>query len=276
MGKIKKARKLLSSALAPSGTSLLALLLIFSSPLTSVLASDTTIAPSGNAFDTVNIQDTANSVTVEKISAEVEQFLLQLFSHETQHQQRVDVSIGYLDPRIRLPNCDQPLSLSRNGGNRSDLLRGGRVNVKVSCPGLQAWSRFIPAEVSVYRQVPVLNQALGRGEIIKQSHMQMMEWQVSSLRRPPLTETKEALGKELKRSLPAFEPISPDHLTEAVLIQRGEQVQIIASQGGIQIRQLGEALEDASNGGTLNVRNNSSKQVVQATAIEAGKVIIKL
>lgn len=220
----------------------------------------------------------ATAVTVQTLSTLVENYLLESYRNQGANNpgQRIEVSIGYLDPRIRLPQCDRPLGFSHNGANSQNANLGGRVNIKVSCLGSRPWSRFIPADVAVYKQILVLNQALSRGEILKTTHVQTMEWQISKLRRAPLTEPYQVIGKELKRSLPANQPLSADVLTEALIIRRGDQVQIVANQGGIEIKQLGEALEDAGRGRTLNVRNHSSKQVIQATARASGRVYVDI
>ena len=61
-----------------------------------------------------------------------------------------------------------------------------------------------------------------------------------------------------------------------MLVHRGDEVVILASIGGLQVRVKGKALKDAALGERLPVRNTNSKRIVEGTAIEAGVVSVQM
>jgi flagella basal body P-ring formation protein FlgA len=99
---------------------------------------------------------------------------------------------------------------------------------------------------------------------------------ISQLRRTPLFAGEDAIGKELKYSLTAGSPLSLESLQLPKVVQRGDMVQLVAETESLQVRQQAEALEDGEVGKVIDVRNSSSRLVVQAIVVAAGKVKIQL
>ncbi len=202
----------------------------------------------------------------------VNQYLEDLHDNGLNQQSRIEVSVGYIDPRLRLPTCDQELELSLNGSQRAV----GKIQVQVQCNGVAPWRKFVPAEVKVYQAILVASSNLPRGTLIDTHHFSVMETDVATLRRTPILNPESALDMELKYSLTAGTAISQEILQRPKVIKRGDLVQLIAETEALLIRQQGEALQDGEVGKTINVRNNSSNLTVQATVVSAGRVKIQL
>ncbi len=185
---------------------------------------------------------------------------------------RVEIEVGNIDPRLRLTACPQDLLLSLNGNGRAL----GRVQVKVQCAGDYAWTKYVPVEIKIFESVLVASHTLSRGVLLEESHLRLQELDISQLRRTPLFESQQAIGKELKHSLTVGSPVALESLRLPKVVQRGDMVQLVAETENLQVRQQAEALEDGEVGKLIDVRNTSSKLVVQAVVVAAGKVKIQL
>lgn len=122
----------------------------------------------------------------------------------------------------------------------------------------------------------VASRNLNRGTLLDDSHCSLQEMDISQLRRTPLFTGEDAIGKELKYSLTAGSPLSLESLQLPKVVQRGDMLQLVAETESLQVRQQAEALEDGEVGKVIDVRNSSSRLVVQAVVVAAGKVKIQL
>ena len=177
-----------------------------------------------------------------------------------------------MDPRLSLPDCTEDLGLSLNGGFQTSL----RIQVRVQCRGDIPWSKYVPAEVQIFMPIFVASENIRRGTILEAHHFQLIETDLSRLRRTPVTDPEQALGMQLKHSLTTGSPLSLEGLERPKVIHRGDLVQLVAESETLQIKQRGEALQDGAVGKLINVRNSSSDLVVQAVVVAEGKVKIQL
>lgn len=208
----------------------------------------------------------------EELRTEVEQYLERINSNAIEQGSRIEVSVGYIDPRLRLPGCEQDLELSLNGAQRPV----GKLQVQVECNSSAPWRKFVPADVMVFQPIVVASHNLARGTILDSSHFAVAETDIGTLRRTPILNPELAIGKELKYSLTAGAAISQEILQSPKVVKRGDLVQLIAETESVLIRQQGEALQDGEVGRTINVRNSSSNLTVQATVVSAGRVKVQL
>lgn len=205
------------------------------------------------------------TLVMEFLQAEVSQ-------QQFRPDQRTEIELGYIDPRLRLPACPGHPGLSLNGTGKAL----GKVQVRVQCAGDRAWTKYIPAEIKSYESVLVANHNLNRGTLLDDSHFSLQELDTGQMRRTPLFQAEDAIGKELKYSLTAGSPLSLESLQLPKVVQRGDMVQLVAETDSLQVRQQAEALEDGEVGKVIDVRNTSSRLVVQAIVVAAGKVKIQL
>ena len=210
---------------------------------------------------------------ITQIHAAVNQFLTGFYPlSDSSSGQRVEIEIGYIDPRLSLPVCETGLETSLNS-NKSPI---GKVSVKVQCYGNSPWSKYVPAQIHVFERVIVSSQNLVRGHILELSDLDYEEVDLATIRRTPVFDYSQAIGKELRNSLSTGIPLNLESLRSPKVIKRGDQVQILAETATVVIRQQGEALQDGEIGKLINVRNNSSRLVVQARVVASGKTVVPL
>jgi flagella basal body P-ring formation protein FlgA len=185
---------------------------------------------------------------------------------------RHEIQINRLDPRLRLPLCDQDLSTSLE----SPAQPIGRVTLRVRCDGSSPWTVFVPGQVRLYREVVTANRPLKRDNVVTEMDVGLAERDVGLLNQGYLTSLQQAIGKKLTRALLPDQVLAPVHVEQAEVIRKGDQVVISARSGGISVRMPGEALSDGALGKQISVRNQRSKRVVKARVTGPGQVEVAM
>jgi flagella basal body P-ring formation protein FlgA len=171
----------------------------------------------------------------------------------------VAVNTDPLDPRLRMPACDQALSGSLPNASQET----GRVTVEVRCPGSRPWRLFVPVRVTVEREILVAAAPLERGKVLAADDVLLTRRDAVATPGGYLTTAEAAVGQVLRRSVPAGTVLSPALLDAPVLIRRGQTVTLEARSGPITVQMAGVARADGALGQTIGVENTSSKKVLQ-------------
>jgi len=87
------------------------------------------------------------------------------------------VTVGALDPRLRLPACEEPLDPFLPNGMH------WRVNttIGVRCPGATAWTLYVPVRITETRPVLVLTHPVPRGTVLTAQDVDVEIREVGSL-----------------------------------------------------------------------------------------------
>ena len=219
---------------------------------------------------------TSASVTLpDQLIGETQRFLEQAVADYLQRsniQARHEVQINRLDPRLRLPLCDEPLIVTLE----TPAEPIGRVTTRVRCEGTAPWTVFVPGQVRLYREVVTVTKPIDRESVISESSVMLAERDVGLLNQGYLTDMEQAIGSKSTRALQPDQVISPTFIRQAEAIRRGDQVVITARSGGINVRMPGEALSDGAVGKQISVRNQRSQRVVRARVIGPGQVEVSM
>ena len=187
-------------------------------------------------------------------------------------QGRHEISINRIDPRLRLPQCDQALSVRLE----SPAQPIGRVSTRVRCDGSTPWTVFVPGEVRLYRQVVILTRPLKRMSVISAADLSLVERDIGQINQGYLTDIQQAVGKKLTRRLQSDQVLAPNYLQIAEVIRKGDQVVISARSSTVNVRMPGEALSSGSPGQQIQVRNLRSQRVIRARVIGPGQVEVAM
>jgi flagella basal body P-ring formation protein FlgA len=79
-------------------------------------------------------------------------------------------------------------------------------------------------------------------------------------------------ARTLNRPLAAGAALFADAMVDDVLIHRGQQVNLVAAVGGLEVRATGLALADARAADRIKVQNSTSLRVVEGV-VETADVI---
>jgi flagella basal body P-ring formation protein FlgA len=179
----------------------------------------------------------------------------------------VEVEIGALDPRLRLPVCPAPdVALPP--------VNTALMTAKVACAA-PAWALYVPIRLHAWIDAVVaavnlapetaLNAAdLTRGRVDMLAHGGGL-----------LTDPAEAAGKILRAGLPAGSPLLLAFLEAPVVVHRGQKVLLTVSDSTMTIRAPALALEDGRIGESIEVENPDSKKTMRATVVDDGSVEMK-
>ena len=180
----------------------------------------------------------------------------------------VTVNVGTLDPRLRLAPCPEQLKAALP----SSATFRDRMTIAVSCAGATNWTVYVPVSIETQTQILVLRRAVARGARLTADDVEVQTRLVQGTSDSYLTDAAELAGYTIKRPLGAGAALTPDVLMPDLVVKRGQQVTLLASVGGLQVRAVGQVMNDAPMGGRAKVQNISSGRIVEGV-VETADVI---
>ena len=185
---------------------------------------------------------------------------------------QAEVSVGRLDPRLRLAACPSPLQTTLPAGSRLP----GRATVLVRCDGPKPWTLYVQGKVEVFEQVLVAARQLSRGRLIQSGDLKRVERAVSGLTSGYFTDAERLVGMKVKRPIRSGTPVAGHMVEQRKLVRRGERVMIRAESAGVRVSMAGKALTDGAKGDVIEVKNLSSKRTVEAVVASPGQVRVRM
>jgi len=104
----------------------------------------------------------------------------------------------------------------------------------------------------------------------------LRERDVGTLGQGFLTDLDQAVGMKMLRPTVIDQVLTPQHLEQAEVVQKGDHVVIIARSGSLSVRMPGEALSKGGQGEQIRVRNLNSQRVVKARITGPGQVEVAM
>lgn len=212
---------------------------------------------------------TPTYIAHDEIRQQVEQFL----TNKTKGMsfKETQINIGHIDNRLRLAHCNKALDISL-GNNRLP----GNLSLSIQCNGAKPWKIYLQASVNAYQEIYIARTPITRGSPITDADLILEKRNITSLNGNYLTDPVHIKSHVARRTIRKGEVIQPMLLVKSKLVKRGEQVTLIAEISGITVRMMGKALNDATVGQQVRVRNNNSKRIVEGTAVTRGIVEINM
>jgi flagella basal body P-ring formation protein FlgA len=174
------------------------------------------------------------------------------------------VQVVPVDPRIAVQNCQQNLQFEHPFPNQP------AVRVRCAQP---VWQLFInlntglaPAQVNrtaasapVLSKVLVSKELLKRGTVISPSMFSYAEMPAAGMENQIISDANLLKNMELVRDLTPNTPLRSYDVKNAVLVKRGQEVQVTAGEGrGFSITMRAEALQDGGLGEQVRLKNVES------------------
>lgn len=224
---------------------------------TSVHAVPTPAADKPNSHNHQNITDTARQFLDANIDKS--QF------------SRTNIKIGQLDSRLKLSPCTLPLTATLAPGSEF----AGKTTVHMRCNSqTKPWTVYISAKINLYGKVIQTKSPLSKGHIIKNEDLHAVEEDLGRIKYGYFTSKEYLIGKQLKRRLPQNRIIKANYIKAPTLVKRGELVSIVAGNAGYSVKMNGTAMKSGAKGDRIQVKNTSSKRIVEGIIKEAGVVSI--
>ncbi|KZX82131.1 hypothetical protein A3715_06335 [Oleiphilus sp. HI0009] len=213
----------------------------------------------------------AQTLNAENLITEAYSYLTMELSTYEAKGFRTEYKIGKVSPKFSVPVCESEIKKEL----RRDIFKTANNTIAMSCAS-PTWQIHISAKAALYKKVITALQSIPKNTAIRESHLGTMEQQVNLNRRGSYGHPDHLVGMITKRSIRQGEVISPTQLKAPMLVQRGDEVLISASNSAIRIQMKGEALSAGSLGEQISVRNLSSERIIRAQVLERGKVLVVL
>jgi len=153
-------------------------------------------------------------------------------------------------------------------------VRLGHNNLTVlGYQGTEARERLtVVAEVKAYAQVPVAARGIARGRHLRPADFRMERRMVGDPACAALT-SADLVGRIASRAVRKGAMIEPEAVANAPLVRRGDMVTVIARAAHVEVKTVGEALQDGAARETIKVRNPDSRKVFLAR-VEAPRTVV--
>ena len=220
-------------------------------------------------FASVNIS--AENHDLANIHSSVYDYLSLNFPENAQRHS-VNISVNKFDSRLKLAKCDDALTHQLLNRDKN----GGHVTVQTRCEGLQPWSVYVPAEVTIEELVAVAKTDILRGTLLTLAHLELQPKKSSGRSQTGATNLQALVGKQLKQSLRQGEKIRLSGLINPTTIKRGDFVSVVASSGTITVVTRGTAMSAGRVGEQIRVKNNKTERVIKGQIMAPGKVRVIL
>ncbi|MGB4468146.1 MAG: flagellar basal body P-ring formation chaperone FlgA [Azovibrio sp.] len=165
---------------------------------------------------------------------------------------QVSVRAGPLDPRMRLPACSSYQAFTPNGARLQ-----GNTSIGLRCNAPGRWSIFVPVRISILGNYVTTAAPLTTGQVLQATDLTVQSGDLGALPAGIITDPAQAIGKTVRFSLPAGQPLRQDQLTAPLVIQQGQSVQLVFHGPGFTATNEGKALNNASEGQIIQVRTPS-------------------
>ena len=119
-------------------------------------------------------------------------------------------------------------------------------------------------------KVPVLNRRIRRDEIITISDIKWQEIAASRLRNDAAMTLEQIIGQTPRRTISPNRSVRLAELTKPSVIHKNDHVTLQFRSGIMEIRTIGEAMEEGAAGDIIRIRNKDSNQPVQARVLASG------
>lgn len=188
------------------------------------------------------------------------------------HYNNPQIVVDALDDRLRLSSCEQSLiTFSKTAPNTL-----GNRTIGVKCQMPTDWTVYVPVKVKVLKKVVVATRPLAARQVLSRQDLQIQMMDISELNQGYLLKVSDVVGRQLKYPLAAGAAFTPRSLKLQKVVRRGEQILLVAATSAMEVRMNGTALEDASVGETIKVKNSSSQRVVEGVVEAPGIVKVTM
>jgi flagellar basal body P-ring formation protein FlgA len=179
----------------------------------------------------------------------------------------VEVTVGTIDPRLRLPACPAP-EIALPPVNTATM------TAKVDCP-TPSWTIYVPVRLHAWVDAVVASVNLAPETRLDADDLTRGPVDMFAAVGGLLTNVKAAEGKILRVGLLAGSPILSPFLEYPVVVHRGQKVLLTLTARTMTIRTSTVALEDGRVGDSIEVENPDSQKTMRATVLADGSVEMK-
>lgn len=179
---------------------------------------------------------------------------------------RVEVSIGTLDPRLKLAPCGRVEPYIPAGARL-----WGKGQLGLRCTEGSHWSVFLPVEVKVFGQALVATRPLPYGQPVAADDVRLEEVEFTKEPGMAISDAHKLEGKTTARAISPGQVLRQEYFRTPPAIGAGDIVKVVYTGDGFNISTSGRAIGNAAEGQSVRVQTDAGR-VVQGIA-RAGRVV---
>jgi flagella basal body P-ring formation protein FlgA len=185
-----------------------------------------------------------------------------------------NLQMAPLDSRITVQNCQQNMQFDQPFPNQP--------SVRVRCTVPQ-WQLFVTLQIAplnttnrnapatAQQKVLVAKDLLKRGTLLNPSMFATEYASVPGAEGQLITDAKVLANMELVRDLPPNTPLKTYDFKPAILVKRGQEVQVTAGDGNhFSITMRAEATQDGGFGEQIRLKNTESGRIISGVVTGPG------
>jgi len=170
---------------------------------------------------------------------------------------RVEVTVGELNPRLRLAPCSQIQPYLLPG-----LPVWGRTRVGLRCiDGTARWNVSLPLTVKVFAKVLVAHGALPAGAVLEAGQFDVAEADIAAEPGGVFTDAKDLIGRKLDRPVEAGEALRTTDMEKRHWFAAGDRVKVHAMGAGFSVDGEGQALSIGLDKEDARIRLDNGRTV---------------
>ena len=214
-----------------------------------------------------------NIVAAEDIAAAVTAFVTQQLQGQLAEGARLEIDTRW-QGNVVVANGDPQIRVRRAS---SRPLRGPTVlRVGIDAGGQTQRTMSVTADIRHLRPVLVASRMLRRGEALMLDLVELVECDITQLRHGYFTDV-DALGNmRTRRSVVAGDVLTRNHVEVIPVINRGDEVELVARTNSLAISALGQAMQDGGIGERIRVKNSDSGKVLYGQILDASTIQVGL
>ena len=124
-------------------------------------------------------------------------------------------------------------------------------------------------------EVAVLTRNVDRGDLLKSSDIVVERRPKAEIGGDPAGRDR-AVGMQTRRPMRASQPLKTADLVKPDLVQRDQNVTLVYQAAGLYLTTRGKALDNGTEGDTVNVLNPQSKRTITGTVTGRGQVTVEI
>lgn len=179
----------------------------------------------------------------------------------------IRIEAGPIDSSRRLPCTKMETYTPPN-------TRGlGRIHIGVRCEEGGNWNILVPVRISVITEYVVTRRALLAGKNVQAADIHLATGDLGTLPTGSILSPEQAVGKVLRNSVGAGQPLRANQLSAVPVIRQGQSIKIISRGPGFAIKAEGKALNSAAPGELARARMPSGK-TISGIAQQDGSILL--
>ena len=168
---------------------------------------------------------------------------------------RVEVSVGQLDPRLRLAPCLRMEPYLPEGTRL-----WGKTRIGLRCTeGTTKWNVYLPVTVRFFGKALVVVAGAPAGAVLSASDLTLAEVDLAEDASVALQNADIAVGRVLAHPLRPGQTLRQSHLKARQWFAAGDTVTVVAQGSGFSVAGEAQALNPGIEGQAIRVRTESGR-----------------